>query len=73
MNALVKRKKHNESRSMLGSKHSMAGVLISFKLMRPGWIPATPLRNAGNGEETPVVIPCKHGQHIIVVHRCQPT
>ena len=48
--ALVKRQTHSESRSMHGSKHSMAGVLFSFKLMRPGWIPATPLRNAGKGK-----------------------
>ena len=46
--------------------------MISFKLMRPGWIPATPLRKADNGEETPGVIPSKHGQRIIVIHRCQP-
>ena len=46
----MKRQTHCESRSMHGSKHSMAGVLNSFKLMRPGWIPATPLRNAGKGK-----------------------
>ena len=36
--------------------------MISFKLMRTGWIPATPLRKAGKGEEAPGVIPFKHGQ-----------
>ena len=45
--------------------------MISFKLMQTGWIPATPLRKAGKGK-TPGVIPFKHGQYIIVVHRCQP-
>ena len=31
-------------------KISRTGDLISFKLMRPGWIPASPLRNAGKGK-----------------------
>ena len=35
--------------------------MISFKLMRPGWIPATLLRNAGKGK-APGVISCKHGR-----------
>ena len=46
----MKRQKHSESRSMHGSKHSRAGGFISFKFMRPEWIPATPLRNAGKGK-----------------------
>ena len=41
---------HSESRSLHGRKNSRTGVLISFKLMKPGWIPATPLRNAGKGK-----------------------
>ena len=56
---------------MHARKNSMTSVMISFKLMRTGWIPATPLRKAGKGEETPGVIPFKHGQRIIIVHRCQ--
>ena len=64
---------HSESRSMHVRKNSRTGALISFTLMRPEWIPATSSRNAGNGEETPGVILCKHGQRIIVVHRCQPS
>ena len=31
-------------------KNSRTGAMISFKLMRPGWIPATPLRKAGKGK-----------------------
>ena len=62
---------HSESRSMHVRKNSRTGVLISFNLMRPGWIPDTSLRNAGKGK-TPGVILCKHGQRIIVDHRCQP-
>ena len=46
----MKKQKHSESRSMHGNKHSRAGVSISFKLRRPGWIPATSLRNAGKGK-----------------------
>ena len=30
------------------------------------------VKKSWRGEETPGVIPCKHGQRIIVVHRCQP-
>ena len=41
---------HSESRSIHVKKNSMTGVLISFNLMRPGWIPATSLRNAGKGK-----------------------
>ena len=49
--ALVKTKilLHNESHSMHVRKNSRTGVLISFNLKRPGWIPATSLRNFGKG------------------------
>ena len=30
------------------------------------------VKKSWQGEETPGVIPCKHGQGIIVVHCCQP-
>ena len=30
------------------------------------------VKKCWQGEETPGVIPCKHGQRIIVVQRCQP-
>ena len=30
------------------------------------------VKKCWQGEETPGVTPCKHGQRIIVVHRCQP-
>ena len=44
--------KHNESRSMHHArKNSRTSVMISFKLMRPGWIPATSLRKAGKGKK----------------------
>ena len=42
---------------MHDSNNSGTGVLISFKLMRPGWIPATPLRNAGKGKRLLVYYP----------------
>ena len=34
----------------MSEKNSRTGALISFKLMRPGWIPATSLRNAGKAK-----------------------
>ena len=30
------------------------------------------IKKCWQGEETPGVIPCRHGQRVIVVHRCQP-
>ena len=52
MNALVKTKlyKHSESRFLHVRKNSRTGVLMSFNLMRPGWIPITSLRNVGKGK-----------------------
>ena len=44
--------KHSESHSMNVRKNSRTGVLISFNFMRPGWIPATSLRNADKGKRT---------------------
>ena len=35
------------NRSMHARKNSRTSVMISFKLIRTGWIPATPLRKAG--------------------------
>ena len=40
----------NHVRRMHARKNSRTSVMISFKLMRTGWIPATPLRKAGKGK-----------------------
>ena len=41
---------HSELRSIHARKNSMTRVLISYLLMRLGWKPATPLRNADKGK-----------------------
>ena len=42
---IVKKKKY------CSTANSRTGVMISFKLMRPGWIPATPLKNLARGRD----------------------
>ena len=50
---LVKRQRYCSTTKRvlcMPEKNSRTGVLISFKLMRPGWIPAIPLINADKGK-----------------------